>query len=340
MRKPGIFERMKVVENDEIFTREFKIVTKFDVYTTTEDVIRGVDLKGKTAVVTGASAGLGVETARTLAVAGANTILLGRNRQKLTNAADGIRQQHPDVNIQTVIMDLADQSSVREAAAEILSSHPTIDLLINNAGVMACPFSKTVQGLELQFGTNHIGHFLFTCLLIPALLNADQARIINLSSAGHKNGEVDLQDYNFEKRSYDKWVSYGQAKTANVQFTVALSERLLDKGVRCFAVHPGAIKTELGRHMTEEDARSLAKTATTSEGWIYKTVAGGAATSVWAATSEDLNNHSGIYLEDCQIAEPVHDGSSGGYAAYAVDSDKSNKLWALSEKIVGQRFTF
>lgn len=315
-------------------------MSKFDVYTTAEDVIKGIDLSGKTAVVTGASAGLGVETARTLAVAGATTVLLGRDREKLANVASEIRQQHPEVNIETVIMNLADQNSVREAAAEILSSHSRIDLLINNAGVMACPYAKTEQGLELQFGTNHIGHFLFTCLLAPAIVNGAPARIVNLSSAGHKNGEVDLQDYNFERRDYDKWLSYGQSKTANVQFTVALSERLLEKGVRCFAVHPGAIKTELGRHMTEDDARSLAKTATTSAGWVYKTPNGGAATSVWAATSADLNHHSGIYLEDCQIAEPAKEGLSSGYNSYAIDRDKANKLWALSEKIVGQNFNF
>ena len=315
-------------------------MTKFNVYTTTTDVIKGINLNGKTAIVTGASAGLGVETARTLAAAGARTILLGRDYKKIQKAVAGIKQQHPDVEIQVVIMDLADQDSVRQAVAEILSSHSRVDLLINNAGVMACPLKKTVQGLELQFGTNHIGHFLFTCLLIPTLLKADSARIVNLSSAGHKYGEVDLQDYNFKRRDYDKWVSYGQSKTANVQFTVALSERLFDKGISCFAVHPGAIKTELGRHMTQDDAQSFAKIATTSEGWIYKTVAGGAATSVWAATTSDLNNHSGIYLEDCQISRPSTPESQSGYAAYAVDCDKANLLWMLSEEIVGQNFTF
>lgn len=315
-------------------------MAEFDVYTTTEDVIKGVDLRGKTAVVTGASAGLGVETARTLAVAGAGVIMIGRDPAKVAAAADTICGQHPEVNLEIVIMDLADQQSVRQAAAKVAASHPSIDMLINNAGIMACPHGKTVQGLELQFGTNHIGHFLFTCLLMPSIVKAAPARIVNLSSAGHKNSDVDLHDYNFEHRPYDKWVSYGQAKTANVQFTVALSERLLDKGVHCFSVHPGAIKTELGRHMSAEDARNMTKTAAGSQGWIYKTVPGGAATSVWAATSVNLEEHSGIYLEDCQIAEPSREGSTGGYADYAVDSEKANKLWTLSEKIVGQSFDF
>ena len=266
--------------------------------------------------------------------------MVGRDMDKLGAAANSIVAKHPIAQLELIKMDLADMGSVREAAESILTQHASINILINNAAVMACPFGKTIDGLEIQFGTNHIGHFLFTCLLTPTIVNGGPSRIVNLSSSGHHNGEVNLEDPNFEKRPYEKWLAYGQAKTANVQFSVTLSERLLDKGVRTFAVHPGAIKTELGRHMTAEDANVMAARSIIAGGWEYKTVPGGAATSVWAATSLELNNVSGIYLEDCQIADPVKEGSPGGFAPYAIDPRKSTLLWAVSEKIVGQVFNF
>jgi NAD(P)-dependent dehydrogenase (short-subunit alcohol dehydrogenase family) len=315
-------------------------VSKFNGKSTTEDVIQEIDLNGKTAIVTGASAGLGVETSRVLAGAGAKVIMVGRDMDKLGAAANSIVAKHPIAQLELIKMDLADMGSVREAAESILTQHASINILINNAAVMACPFGKTIDGLEMQFGTNHIGHFLFTCLLTPTIVNGGPSRIVNLSSSGHHNGEVNLEDPNFEKRPYEKWLAYGQAKTANVQFSVTLSERLLDKGVRTFAVHPGAIKTELGRHMTAEDANVMAARSITAGGWEYKTVPGGAATSVWAATSLELNNVSGMYLEDCQIADPVKEGSPGGFAPHAIDPRKSTLLWAVSEKIVGQVFNF
>jgi NAD(P)-dependent dehydrogenase (short-subunit alcohol dehydrogenase family) len=315
-------------------------VSKFDANTTTHDVIKGFDLSGKTGIVTGSSAGLGVETSRTLAAAGARVIMVGRNVEKLTAAADGIRQQHPKAQLEIIKMDLANLASVRKAAAEILVAHDSIDLLINNAGIMACPYGLTEDGLELQFGTNHIGHFLFTCLLVPAIVNATSARIVNLSSGGHKLAEVDLTDLNYEERPYDKWLAYGQAKTANVQFTVGLSARLLDKGVRTFAVHPGSIQTELGRHLTEEDRTAMTSKAPTTSKMVYKTIAGGASTSVWAATSNELEDHSGIYLEDCNISQPAQEGKMGGHCPYVHDVDKAEQLWSVSENIVGQRFEF
>jgi len=231
-------------------------------------------------------------------------------------------------------------SSVRAAVAELLERCPRIDLLINNAGVMACPLAHTHDGFELQFGTNHLGHFLFTCLLVPSLLAAAPARVVNLSSAGHKMGGVDLDDPNFEQRKYDKWQAYGQSKTANVQFSVALNARLAERGVTVNAVHPGMIMTELGRHLQQEDIEAL-QASSASLDTRFKTIPAGAATSVWAATSAELEGRGGLYLEDCHVAEPVtEDNPAGGYTDYALDTEAAAGLWQLSERLVKQEFTF
>ena len=225
----------------------------YDRNSTTNQVIEGVDLSGKIAVVTGASAGLGVETSRCLAAAGATVVMVGRDAGKLDDARGRISEQVPEERLDTEIMDLADLSSIRSAANAIGERHPRIHLLINNAGVMACPRAQTRDGFELQFGTNHIGHFLFTCLLVPNLLAAAPARVVNLSSSGHRFGKVDFDDPNFERRDYDKWLAYGQSKTANALFSVALNRRLAERGVTANAVHPGVIETELGRHLDDSD---------------------------------------------------------------------------------------
>ena len=192
----------------------------FNHESTTDDVISGIRLDGKVAVITGASAGLGIETSRVLAGAGARLVMVARDEAKLAAAVEAITGSQPDAQIDTLLMDLADLDSVRSAAEQLRQREPKIDLLINNAGVMACPQAQTKDGLELQFGTNHIGHFLFTCLLVPSLLAAAPARIVNLSSAGHRFSDVDFDDPNFERRDYDKWVAYGQSKTANALFSV------------------------------------------------------------------------------------------------------------------------
>jgi NAD(P)-dependent dehydrogenase (short-subunit alcohol dehydrogenase family) len=314
-------------------------MTNFDANSTTDDVIKGNDLSGKVAVVTGASAGLGVETSRTLAAAGAEVVMLGRDVSKLEQAAQEIKSAHPEVTLHTIGMDLADLDSVRAAAAQVLALHSKIDLLINNAGIMACSYGLTNFGYELQFGTNHVGHFLFTCLLVPAVVQAAPARIINLSSGGHKICDIDLDDINYESRPYEKWAAYGQSKTANVLFSVALSNRLLEKGVQVFAVHPGTIRTELRRYLDGDgDTASLSTSKSAYNN--RKTIPGGAATSVWAATSADLEGKSGIYLEDCQIAKPAIPDQLGGFNAYAIDPDKAEKLWTLTEQIVTQEFSF
>ena len=313
-------------------------MSTFNAESTTGDVIQGISLAGKVAVVTGASSGLGVETVRTLAGAGAKVVMLARNKDKLEAVAHSLREANPQAQIDTKIVDLADLQSVRQAAAAIIENTPAIDLLINNAGVMACPLARTAQGFEMQFGTNHLGHFLLACLLVPAL--ADKARVISLSSGGHKFGTVDFDDPNYQHRDYQKWSAYGQSKTANALFAVGLDERLKARGVRAFAVHPGVIMTELSRHMEQADYELLTAKLPEGEELKMKSVEQGAATSVWGATSPDLAGSGGIYLEDCHIAKAATPGADGGVESYALDRTDADRLWALSEGLVGQVFTF
>ncbi len=318
-------------------------MTTFDANSTTDDVIAGISLAGKVAVVTGASAGLGIETARVLASAGATVLLVARDGEKLAPVLQALQQQVPGATLESALMDLADLDSIRAAAADILARFPHIHLLVNNAGVMACPLARTAQGFELQFGTNHLGHFLFTGLLAPALVAAaaesgQDSRVISLSSAGHRFGEVNFDDPNYEQRDYDKWVAYGQSKTANALFAVGLDTRLRARGVRAFAVHPGVIMTELSRYMVPEDFELLRAAAPPGEEMTFKSVEQGAATSVWGATSAQLAGRGGLYLEDCHIAEPAAAGRSGGVAAYATDPVLADRLWALSETLVGPAY--
>ena len=305
---------------------------------TTEEVISGIDLSGKTAVVTGGSAGLGVETGRVLAGAGAEVVMVGRDNAKLSAVVDELRRQLPAARIEKELMDLADLASIREAANRILQRCPRLHLLINNAGVMACPEGRTRDGFELQFGTNHLGHFLFTCLLVPALRAAAPARIVNLSSGGHKISGVDFDDPNFERREYDKWTAYGQSKTANSLFSVALNQRLALHGVTANAVHPGVIITELGRYLQPADLEAIfSRTGRTRP--APKSVAQGAATTVWAATATELEGRGGLYLEDCQIAAPASaENPSTGVAAHAQDAAAAQQLWELSERLLGEQF--
>ena len=310
----------------------------FNAESTTNDVIEGISLAGKVAVVTGASSGLGVETVRTLAGAGARVVMLARNREKLEAVADSLRQANPQAQIDTEIVDLTDLDSVRQAAAAIIKNTPQIDLLINNAGVMGCPLARTAQGFEMQFGTNHLGHFLFATLLVSSL--ADGARVISLSSEGHKLGTIDFDDPNYQQRDYNKWVAYGQSKTANSLFAVGLDDRLKTRGVRAFAVHPGVIMTELSRHMDKADNGLLTGKLSERQEMKLKSVEQGAATSVWAAISPDLTDEGGLYLEDCHIAIAATPGVDGGVESYALDRTNADRLWALSEELVGQVFTF
>jgi NAD(P)-dependent dehydrogenase (short-subunit alcohol dehydrogenase family) len=237
-------------------------------------------------------------------------------------------------------------ASVRSFAAKVLDEHVVLNVLINNAGVMCTPFGRTADGFETQFGTNHLGHFVLTNLLVPALVGAGSARVVNLTSAGHGMGNVDFDDPNFERRPYDGWVAYGQSKTANILCALALDRRLCDHGVRAYAVHPGGIHTELGRYMTRADIDRLTARMKESDegsgggGFLWKTIPQGAATTVWAATSPSLSGVGGCYCEDCSIGLPASPdrGVGGGYQPYALDPDAAERLWLLSERLVGQHF--
>jgi len=207
--------------------------------------------------------------------------------------------------------------------------------------VMACPLGRTAQGFEMQFGTNHLGHFLFTGLLMPSLIAAAQSsdshsRVVSLSSAGHKLSAVDFDDPNYEHTDYDKWQAYGRAKTANALFAVALDKHFAGRGVRAVSVHPGVIMTELSRHMSPSDFEDLAAAAPPGEAMVFKSVEQGAATSVWAATAPELENEGGCYLENCNIAAPFVEGADGGVMDHAVDPAQAERLWELSEQLVGQ----
>ena len=297
--------------------------------TTTDEVLAGIDLTGRTVLVTGASAGLGVETVKALAGVGARVIGAVRDRAKAEKVLEGVA-------VELVDLDLADLDSVRSCAKEVLALTDELHVLVNNAGVMACPLMRTAQGFELQLGTNHLGHFLLTQLLTDLLVASAPARIVNVSSRGHLRGGMRWQDPHYaDESSYEKWRAYAQAKTANVLFTVGLEKRLADRGVHALALHPGVIITELSRHLTADDMTRLAASMPTGA-LVRKEVSAGAATQVWAATSPELEGRGGLYLEDCQVAGPTPGDGSGGYADWAVDPDEAEKLWLWSEEQIAE----
>ena len=320
-------------------------MSEFGFESTADDVLEGKDLSGRTALVTGGYSGLGQETARAMAAKGAHIILSGRDATKLSAAADAIAEQ-TGATVDTLKCDLASLDSIRKAAAEANERFEKIDLLINNAGVMACDQAKTADGFEMQFGTNHVGHFLLTNLLVPLLEKGERPRIVNLSSRGHHIAPVDFDDPNFESRDYDKWVSYGQSKTANVLFAVGLEKRLSDKGIHAYSLHPGGIMTNLGRHMSDQDMADLMERirknaeerGETPE--PFKTIPQGAATTCWAATAEELEGSGGLYCENCHVADQDDESTGGGVRSYAIDPDKADHLWSLSEEMVGETFAY
>jgi NAD(P)-dependent dehydrogenase (short-subunit alcohol dehydrogenase family) len=308
---------------------------------TTDDVLVGIDLSGKQVVVTGASTGLGEETTRALAAHGANVTMAVRDASRGEAAAARIRGSVPDAQLEIMQVDLASLASVRSFAEEYLAQHDRTDVLINNAGLMACPQGTTVDGFELQFGTNHLGHFLLGVLLAPSLVESAEtggapSRLVSLSSRGHAFADVDLEDWSFEHTPYDPFVAYGRAKTANALFALGFQQRYGDHGVLALSVHPGGIHTELGRHMTRETIASLLERIGPGGNFAWKTIPQGAATSVWAATSPDLRGHGGAYLEDCSVAETGDDESlNSGVRPYAIDPVRADALWTLSERLVG-----
>ncbi|WP_422024827.1 SDR family NAD(P)-dependent oxidoreductase [Pyruvatibacter mobilis] len=313
-------------------------MTEFGFETTVKEVLEGVDLSGKLAVVTGGASGLGLETVRGLCGCGAKVVVPVRDPAKGEEAASSIRAAVPGADITMMPCDLASFESIRGFCDAFNAQHGRIDLLINNAGVMACPFATTADGFEMQFGVCHLGHFLLTNLLMPAVLRGAPARIVNLSSRGHHFGPVNLADPNFAETPYEKWDAYGRAKTANILFTVELERRFSDKGVHAYAVHPGAIATALGRHLSEQDIKDMVARATSrsEEGFRMKSPEQGAATTVYAATSPALEGQGGIYLEDCHVSEINDDpNAASGVRSYALDADTARKLWAASEKWTG-----
>ncbi|HEV2634405.1 MAG TPA: SDR family NAD(P)-dependent oxidoreductase [Actinocrinis sp.] len=312
----------------------------FDRHSTADEVLQGRDLTGRDVIVTGGAAGLGAETARALAAAGARVLLAGRDDERGRAAADRIRDRtgNPHVEFRTLRLD--DLASVRAFAADRLATGRPLHLLINNAGVMANPLTRTADGFESQFGVNHLGHFALTTALLPALLDAGTARVVALSSRGHRRGEVDFDDPNYERRPYDAWQAYGQSKTANGLFAVGLTARHGAEGVTANAVMPGSVMTDLMRHMTPADfadrgwADEDGRPRTDMPGW--KTVAQGAATSVWAAVAPELDRRGGLYLDNCAVGRPwTVDGvpPDGYYLPYLLDADRAEQLWELSLKL-------
>ena len=311
----------------------------FGAQSTTDEVLAGTDLSGRRIYITGGYSGLGKETARALAACGAEVIIAGRDKAKLDAAASEI-EQATGQRIGTSVVDLASLDSIRACGTQARNSLGRIDVLINNAGVMACPFGKTADGFEMQFGTNHLGHFLLTRELMPLIEQGERPRIVNLSSRGHHMAPVNLDDPNFERRDYNEWASYGQSKTANVLFTVGLEQRFGGKGIHAYAVHPGGIQTNLGRHMSEEQAAALIERVTTNDpGFAWKTIPQGAATQCWAATAPELEGTGGVYCEDCHVAAIDDQSSTGGVRSYALDQDSADRLWAISEQMVGASFS-
>jgi NAD(P)-dependent dehydrogenase (short-subunit alcohol dehydrogenase family) len=313
----------------------------FNAETTADEVVKGLDLTGKTIVVTGSSAGLGAETARVLAKAGAEVVLVARNAEKNAKVAAEIRAETPNAKLAQVTMDLADLGSVRRAAKEILATHPKIHALINNAGFVGGPRIITPEGAELHFAANHIGPFLFTNLLFPALKAAAPSRVLVLSSNGHRMPGFEFDDLNFDNREYNHWTAYSQSKRANVLHAVGLAKRLAGTGVTANAVHPGVIRTEVFRDVAAAEEQMVTGWAE-ANGSPLKSVPQGAATQVWGAVSPELEGVTGIYLEDVQIAKHIPSDvlSALGVIEEALDQESADRLWGISEKIVGEKFAF
>jgi NAD(P)-dependent dehydrogenase (short-subunit alcohol dehydrogenase family) len=311
---------------------------QFGAESTTDEVLEGVDLRSKRILVTGASAGLGVETARALAARGAQIVGAARDLDKARRATETVRADAANGGgLEFVQLDLASLQSVRACADELVAAGKPFDVVIANAGVMACPQGKTSDGFETQFGTNHLGHFVFVNRLVPLLESG--ARVLNLSSAGHRFADVDLDDPNFEHTDYQPFVAYGRSKTANVLFAVGLDRRLGRRGVRATAVHPGSIRTELGRHLTPELIAQMMPAGPSS--FKFKSIPQGAATSVWCAAVAAADAIGGRYCEDCHVAEITNSPDARtGVRAYALDPARADALWAKSEEMVGERFAY
>jgi NAD(P)-dependent dehydrogenase (short-subunit alcohol dehydrogenase family) len=326
-----------------------KMVDAFGATATTDEVLSGVDLHGKRIFVTGVSAGLGVETARSLAAHGAKVVGAARDLIKAETATAEVRKEAAanGGSFELVALDLCSLQSVRACADALVAKGEPFDLVIANAGVMATPFSCTTDHFEMQFGTNHLGHFVLVNRIAPLIRPG--GRLINLSSAGHRFSNVDLDDPNFERTPYDPFVAYGRSKTANILFAVAFDQRHRGRGVRAAAVHPGVIQTELGRHMDRTHLEEMVKRMNeqlAAEGhgpFQWKTIPQGAATSVWAGVVAPAEEMGGQYCENCHIGKIVPEnivisGVSEGVRGYALDPKAAAALWKKSEELMGESF--
>ncbi len=319
-------------------TLQTPIDSGFGGHSTAANVIAGIDLSGKTALVTGGYSGLGLETVRALVNAGARVIVAARRPETAASDLAGID------GVTILPLDLADPASIDAFAVLAAAETDRLHILINNAAIMACPLARDARGYESQFATNHLGHFHMTARLWPLLVAGGRdggARIVSVSSIGHMRSAVDFDDVHFERRDYEKWSAYGQAKSANALFAVELDRIGQGQGIRAFALHPGGIKTPLQRHLTMEEQIAM--------GWydkdgnvnpMFKSTEQGAATSIWCATSPQLNGKGGVYCEDCDIAPAWHEGLRPytGVRAYAVDPEAARRLWAMSEAMTGVSF--
>ena len=321
----------------------------FGAKSTTDDVLSGIDLRGKRILVTGVSAGLGVETARSLTAHGANVIGTARDLAKAEAATAQIRKDAAanGRSFDLVELDLASLASVRNCADQLLRKGEPLDVIIANAGVMATPFGHTVDGFETQFGTNHLGHFVLVNR-IAKLLRAG-GRLVNLASSGHRFSNVNLDDPNFERTPYDPFLAYGRSKTANILFAVAFDQRHRGRDIRAAAVHPGVIQTELGRHMDPATLKAMMAqlekqlAAEGKSSFPWKTIPQGAATSIWAAVVAPSGEIGGKYCENCHVGQVVPDDvaispTSEGVRAYALDPNAAEALWKKSEELVGESF--
>ena len=303
---------------------------------TAAEVIEGIDLSGKNAVVTGGYSGIGLETVRALASAGARVTVPAR---RLDTAEAALADIPGDIEI--AAMDLADLASVEKFAREYDETGRGLDILINNAGIMACPLARVGPGWESQFGINHLGHMAMSLALAPAMQRTENARLVALSSIGHARSDIIWDDPNYNERAYDKWEAYGQAKTADALFALGVDRRGRDIGIRAFSVHPGGIFTPLQRHLPEEEMVALGWKA--PDGSIppmvqerFKTPEQGASTTVWAATSPKREGRGGVYCEDCDIAQLATDSSERWehVRAWACDDERAERLWEMSEKML------
>ncbi|HWA31077.1 MAG TPA: SDR family NAD(P)-dependent oxidoreductase [Rhizomicrobium sp.] len=317
----------------------------FGEKSTTDEVLESVNLSGKRVLVTGASAGLGVETCRTLAAHGATVVGAARDLDKAKRATEVVRKDAKNGgSLELVELDLASLKSVRACADALVKAGKPFDVVICNAGVMACPKGTTKDGFETQFGTNHLGHFVLVNR-IASLIKKNGGRLVNLSSAGHRFSDVDLSDPNFEHTPYTEFGAYGRSKTANVLFAVEFDRRHKAEGIRATAVHPGGIQTELGRYMTPELIQGMLKSiedsnkAAGAPAFQWKSIPQGAATTVWSGFVAKADEVGGKYCEDCHVAILQENPEArGGVRAYALDPEHAKALWALSEKMVGETF--